>query len=550
MCQFTVRYGPHAQIAMSDAVLIKSNDPKNPVITVPLTGTGVAGTIKVCQLVPGMNGAAPTVNTATCIPGVTPVPTLAFGSLQPGGSFIREVRIFNDGLFELAINQASVQGMVPDFAVVGGNDYSGVIEPGATVDLQVKYTAETQGSNTANLVIPSTDPVNPVLTIPITGSELGPKLCINPTSLDFGTIPVATTRTLSVTLTNCGEADYDLTQLELINNNSAATVFTSPAAGAAGAIPAIPYTFPVGATLTLNVTYEPTVEETPPAAGDSGFFSIITGITGTSYQRATVPITGRGGFPGCNSTSGRDEPDPHRRDPGLAGNHRREPGHVHVQPAQPGLARRERRRPRRQRGDRDVLFLAARLPARRQCHQPDRDRREGGPLYGGHRRLRRGARREHERDVPERACPGDSRRQLVRRCPRPAHLAAALWRRRPPLHRTGRKALRNRALTRVIGLDVFAGVSLWARDPDANCAGAGSCANLSPDWGKNNLVEPDGTHADDASLDIDQRWGSGPENVTQPMPFDGTYRSPSTTTARRTSPAWATRLLTETSPRS
>ena len=46
---------------------------------------------------------------------------------------------------------------------------------------------------------------------------------------------------------------------------------------------------------------------------------------------------------------------------------------------------------------------------------------------------------------------------------------------------------------------------------------------MNPDWGKNNTVAADGIQSDDASLDVDQQWGLGPENVTHNKPFDGTY---------------------------
>jgi hypothetical protein len=523
--QFTVRYGPHAQTPVADTVLIRSNDPKNPVIKVPLTGTGVAGTIRVCQLVPGTNGAAPTVDMTTCIPGAMPVPPLQFGALQPGGSFIREVRIYNDGMYELAINQAQVQGMVPDFAVVGGNNYSGTIQPGASVDLQVKYTAETQGSNTANLVIPSTDPVNPELTIPITGEELGPKLCINPTSLDFGTIPVGTTRTLSVTLTNCGEADYDLTQLELINNNPAATVFTSPAAGAAGAIPTIPDSFPVGSTLTLNVTYAPTVEEMPPAPGDSGFFSIITGVTGTSYQRATVPITGRGGFPGCNSTSGGTSLTPTAAIQVLLGTTPENPATFTFSPL-----------------SQVTLVGSGTVPSGsgetitsytwRLVSQPTGSVASltgSGARVGLYMEVIGDYVVELVVNTNEMCQSAPVQVTLVVNSSAGIHVQLT-WPQTygdVDLHYIGPGGKLYETSPNKGDLDWnYSQASAYGPGtPTPNCGGIlGSCANLSPDWGKNNMVQPDGTHADDASLDLDQRWGNGPENVTHPMPFDGTYK--------------------------
>jgi hypothetical protein len=296
---FHVHYAPHAQTAMSDTVVITSNDPANPTITIPLSGVGVGGTIRVCLIDP-MNG---NIETTTCYPSMlTPPPammmppTLDFGPHAVGTSSVRKVRVFNEGMFALALNDAHIESSVADFSLIGGRSLSPVVPPGQSVDLQVQFKPETDNTETGNLVIPSNDVVNPTVTVPIAGQSLGPKLCIMPNPVDFGTVAKGSTRTLQVNLSNCGQADYNITQLELLNNDPSSTVFTTPAAGGTNAIPTLPLSFPTGATLTINVTYSPTYVETPPAAGDSGYFSIVT-----DYQRATVPVTGRGGFPGCNA---------------------------------------------------------------------------------------------------------------------------------------------------------------------------------------------------------------------------------------------------------
>jgi hypothetical protein len=48
------------------------------------------------------------------------------------------------------------------------------------------------------------------------------------------------------------------------------------------------------------------------------------------------------------------------------------------------------------------------------------------------------------------------------------------------------------------------------------------CAKT-PDWGLNNTGQPDGNKLNDPSLDVDDLWGSGPENINQDVVFNGKY---------------------------
>jgi hypothetical protein len=60
--------------------------------------------------------------------------------------------------------------------------------------------------------------------------------------------------------------------------------------------------------------------------------------------------------------------------------------------------------------------------------------------------------------------------------------------------------------------------------------------NLNPDWGcaTENCgheedpggIYPDGIRTDDATLDHDDQWGNGPENITQAHPFDSPASTP------------------------
>ena len=72
----------------------------------------------------------------------------------------------------------------------------------------------------------------------------------------------------------------------------------------------------------------------------------------------------------------------------------------------------------------------------------------------------------------------------------------------------------------------FGDVSLYGGGSScfyANCRGRWGEPGYTVDWGLNGTTSPNEDHADDPTLDIDQLWGNGPENITHADPFDATY---------------------------
>jgi hypothetical protein len=293
-----VQYTPSGETTLTGAVIIASSDSDHPVLSIPLTGRGVAGTIQVCLVDPMTGTPIP----SSCFPSTTSVggapPIIAFGAWAVGTAAVRTVRVFNHGTFPLDVTDAHIEASVADFSLIGGLSVSPVVAPGESTDIQVQFKPQVDSEESGSLVISSNDLVNPTVSLPITAQSLGPKLCAMPDPVDFGTVPNGSSRTIHVTLSNCGIADETITQLALFNNAPSATVFTTPAPGTPNAhsIPTFPLAFPTGATLTIDVIYSPDYVETPPVAGDSGYLQIQT-----SFQRSVVPVQGRGGFPGCDA---------------------------------------------------------------------------------------------------------------------------------------------------------------------------------------------------------------------------------------------------------
>lgn len=104
------------------------------------------------------------------------------------------------------------------------------------------------------------------------GSAVGQPLTPQPTSVDFGTVPVGSTKQLSLVLKNNG------TQQQIVYSSDA------PSAPFTATLPATGTVVPAGGSVTVPVVYAPTA-----TGGQTGSLDVTT-TSGT----ATVPLTGTG----------------------------------------------------------------------------------------------------------------------------------------------------------------------------------------------------------------------------------------------------------------
>jgi hypothetical protein len=452
------------------------------------------------------------VDSDTCFPGASNPPFLEFGDLAVGKTAVLSVRVLNEGAGALRVADAHVESDFADFSTVGGASLSPTLAVGVSTDIQIQFRPSVNGEETANLVIPSNDTAHPSITVPIHGIAQGPRLCVTPNPVDFGAVPRNSSRTLQLTVTNCGNADYDITQLSLINDDPSNPVFTTSAPGATNSIPMLPMAFPTGATLTIDVTYRPIYIELPPNPGDSGYFAIKT-----DYQRATVPVTGRGAFPGCDVNNGMNltptgvivvkdgtrvvNPVTETFEPltnvTLDGSSSTAPAPGHI------------------------TGYSWRLVSQ--------------PTHSVTRLVGSGARVLFQAEVA-----GDYLVELVVNTSDACQSAPVTV----TLHVASRAAIHVQ-LTWPQG---YGDVDLHYLGPNGTFY-ADSSPNLSDldwthslstaygtgapvatgqmltdYWGLNNTCQPNGTTNDDATFDVDQRSGYGPETVTHKRPFDGTYK--------------------------
>jgi Abnormal spindle-like microcephaly-assoc'd, ASPM-SPD-2-Hydin len=244
---FTAQFAPTASGAASGSITVTSNA-NDPTITIPLTGTGVQGSL----------AANPS--------------TINFGSLLIGASGSVNVTLTNSGSASITISQGSASG--------SGFSMSGLSVPatlgaGQTATFAAKFSPTAAGSVTGSISIVSTAPGSP-LTIALTGSGTAgqPQLTVSPASVSYGNVSVGSSAPQTITLTNAGNATLTVTQLTA----------SGAAYGVSGA--AMPLNIGAGSNASFTATFAPTA-----AGAAAGSISIVSNAPGSP---ASVALSGTG----------------------------------------------------------------------------------------------------------------------------------------------------------------------------------------------------------------------------------------------------------------
>ncbi len=231
-----VTYQPSDGVADSATVTITSDDPDEPALEVALSG-------------------APTPE-----PGIYLMPpSLAFGQVQIGDSATLSASITSVGNGDLELGTLSVVG-TGEFTLT--TDPSGMtLAPGTWTLVEVTYAPVDGGSDTAEVMIPSNDPDEPLVVLELSGAEDPvPDIDADPLTVDFGLVDQGLTASEAVTVSNAGTATLTVTGISL----SGSSDFSWTAVG-------IPGQLSPGDSGTLTVTYEPSDD-----VADSGTITLTS----------------------------------------------------------------------------------------------------------------------------------------------------------------------------------------------------------------------------------------------------------------------------------
>ncbi len=193
-------------------------------------------------------------NDSDCVaaPDIALTPTsLDFGVVTIGESSTLTSQVQNLGTADLVVSTAGLcAGTSTEFSF--DPLASTTIPPGGSQALSVTYAPVDTGADTGCIEIASNDPDTELVSLPLSGTgEAAPVADVNldPPSLNFGTVTVGNTATLTSDIQNLGNADLTVDNIAPSAGTSAEFSFTAQAT---------PFVIPPGGSQAVSVTYAPT----------------------------------------------------------------------------------------------------------------------------------------------------------------------------------------------------------------------------------------------------------------------------------------------------
>ena len=131
---------------------------------------------------------------------VTGPDALDFGRVGLGATVTRSVSIRNGGRAPLAIGEITLDGIGRDFDVqmVGGP----ILHEGETARIDARFSPKEEAVLQRIMEVKTNDPQRQVITVPLTGIGVRPRILTSPTSLDFGKVELGVADELPLVLEN------------------------------------------------------------------------------------------------------------------------------------------------------------------------------------------------------------------------------------------------------------------------------------------------------------------------------------------------------------
>jgi len=253
---FNVQFTPAAAGGATGSIAFTDNGPSSPQ-SMTLIGTGVTA------------GASLNSN-----PG-----SVAFGNVAVGANSSQSITLTNSGTTSVTISQATASGT--GFSI-NGLAAGTVVNAGGNAVFSAQF-APTTATNLSGSITITSNASNPTVTIALTGTGTQGALSANPTSINFGSLLVNASATVSVTLTNSGTASTTI---------SASTV-SGTGYTIAGLTPG--QIIAAGQNATFTAKFAPTTTGTPTGtititsnAPTSPLLIALTGTAVTTQAQLTI----------------------------------------------------------------------------------------------------------------------------------------------------------------------------------------------------------------------------------------------------------------------
>jgi hypothetical protein len=248
-CTVTLAFNPSA--AGSSTATLNGTFEGAP-FAVPITGTGAAGTLS-----------------------IDPNP-VDYGSVAGGDAPLdKVVTVTNQGPGVVSITGVTVTAGAPDFTLGTDACTGATLSPFQSCTVHVGFSPTALGTRQGQLSVQST--AASVATVALTGSGTSPPFTIDPNPIDFGSVGVGLTSTVTVTISNAGGDTHTVGPLSLTGPNASDFAITNTTCGGS---------LPPGGSCTATIAFKPTT------AGVSN--ATLTATFGGAAVQFAVPLTGTG----------------------------------------------------------------------------------------------------------------------------------------------------------------------------------------------------------------------------------------------------------------
>jgi len=245
---------------------------------------GMQPTCASCQLAPPQNDAfAVKITPSRAMnPSVSfNAANLNFGSQPVGVANTAQlpVAVINTGDAPLSVSSVAITGPnSSDFSAVNTAPcLTSTISPGSTCAFEMQFAPSVVGLEGAFLSFTDTAPGSPHV-LALLGTGAGPLAVPSPSRINFGSVPVGTTPSQTIKLTNMGNQTLQITNIALAGNNIAQFPLSADTCSASLA---------AGVSCGFSITFTPSV---------AGAFSAAVNITDSSGNVSsavqTIPLTG------------------------------------------------------------------------------------------------------------------------------------------------------------------------------------------------------------------------------------------------------------------
>jgi outer membrane protein OmpA-like peptidoglycan-associated protein len=248
---FTVTFAPTVDGARSATILVDSDDPDEPSLTVDLAGNGRGS--QLTKVAPGGG-------------------TVVFGDVNVGVTASMTLTLRNDGNEDLVVGNIALSDA--HFAVVGAT-FPLSIAPGNQTDFELTCLPTARGALAATVSVPNSSYNLPAFTMNATCNGIAGELTATPGTLAFGNVRNDTTVDLTLVLRNIGELPVTI--------DAGTSVVTPDNVGYTAA--GIPTSLASGGQVTVTVTFAPT------ATMDGGAASLLID---SNWNDVTVTLSGNG----------------------------------------------------------------------------------------------------------------------------------------------------------------------------------------------------------------------------------------------------------------